>query len=56
MKSQDIHPIDPKEEPIIENQMLSIWEALIPVFFLVALLSFNVVKGFGDDALSGRRI
>lgn len=53
MKSQDIHPIDPKEEPIIENQMLSIWEALIPVFFLVALLSFNVVKGFGDDALSG---
>jgi Na+:H+ antiporter, NhaC family len=53
MKSQDIHPSDPTEEPIIENQMLGIWEALIPVFFLVAMLSFNVVKGFGDDALSG---
>jgi len=53
MKSQDIHPTNPTEEPIIENQMLSIWEALIPVFFLVGLLSFNVVKGFGDDALSG---
>lgn len=53
MKSQDIHPSDPTEEPIIENQMLCIWEALIPVFFLIAMLSFNVVKGFGDDALSG---
>jgi len=53
MKSQDIHPTDPTEEPIIENKMLVIWEALIPVFFLVAMLSFNVVKGFGDDALSG---
>lgn len=41
-----------EENPIIENKELNIWEALIPVFVLIILLSYNVYV-FGDDALSG---
>lgn len=37
---------------ITENKELSIWEALIPLFILIALLTTNVIV-FGDDALSG---
>ena len=41
------------EDTIIkENVELNIWEALIPVFALVGMLSYNVYI-FGDDALSG---
>ena len=39
-------------ENIVENKELNIWEALIPVFALVAMLAYNVYV-FGDDALSG---
>ncbi|MEM9647920.1 MAG: Na+/H+ antiporter NhaC [Bacteroidota bacterium] len=39
-------------ENIVENKELSIWEALIPVIALVAMLAYNVYV-FGDDALSG---
>lgn len=42
-----------KEEPIHQNKELSIWEALIPVIILIALLAFNVLGVFKDDALSG---
>ena len=35
-----------------ENDELSIWEALIPVIALIAMLAYNVYV-FGDDALSG---
>lgn len=31
----------------------SIWSALIPIVFLILALSFNVLKVFGDDAISG---
>ncbi|MCX2678712.1 Na+/H+ antiporter NhaC [Galbibacter sp. EGI 63066] len=41
-----------EDEKIKQNKELNIWEALIPVFILVALLAFNVFV-FGDDALSG---
>ena len=41
-----------EDNPIIENQELNIWEALLPVFILIILLSYNVYV-FGDDALSG---
>lgn len=41
-----------EDHHIIENQELNIWEALVPVFFLILLLAFNVYV-FGDDALSG---
>lgn len=37
---------------IIENKELNIWEALTPVFVLIAMLAFNVYM-YGDDALSG---
>ncbi len=39
-------------EEIEENRELNIWEALIPVVALIAMLAFNVFV-FGDDALSG---
>ncbi len=39
-------------ESITENKELNIWEALIPVVALVAMLGYNVFV-FGDDALSG---
>jgi NhaC family Na+:H+ antiporter len=39
-------------ETIENNPELNIWEALIPIFALVALLSFNIFV-FGDNALNG---
>lgn len=41
-----------EDETIEENKELNIWEALLPVFILVAMLAYNVFV-FGDDALSG---
>ena len=41
-----------EDQKIIDNKELNIWEALFPVFALVAMLAFNVFV-FGDDALSG---
>ena len=52
MESQDIKPRQPQDEHIVENKELNIWEALIPVIALVAMLAFNVFV-YGDDALSG---
>ena len=43
---------DPKNQEIVENRALNIWEALIPIFALVGMLAYNVLV-FGDDALSG---
>ncbi len=53
MESQDIKPCQPQDQNIVENKELNIWEALIPVFALVAMLFYNVFFVFGDDALSG---
>lgn len=41
-----------QNENIVENNELSIWEAMIPVVVLVGMLAYNVYV-FGDDALSG---
>ncbi|MDG1397104.1 MAG: Na+/H+ antiporter NhaC [Polaribacter sp.] len=41
-----------KDQKIIANAELSIWEALFPVLILIIMLAFNVFV-FGDDALSG---
>lgn len=46
------HSNTPGNDPIIENKELNIWEALIPVIALIAMLAFNVYV-FGDDSLSG---
>ncbi len=53
MQSQDIKPADPKDEEVVENRELNIWEALIPVFALIGMLFYNVFFAYGDDALSG---
>ncbi|MAB57708.1 MAG: sodium:proton antiporter, partial [Aequorivita sp.] len=53
MQSQDIKPTDPKDDKIVENVELNIWEALIPVFALIGMLFYNVFYAYGDDALSG---
>jgi NhaC family Na+:H+ antiporter len=53
MQSQDIKPTDPKDEQVVENKELNIWEALIPVVALILMLFYNVFYAFGDDALSG---
>jgi NhaC family Na+:H+ antiporter len=50
MENQDN---DLHDDKIIENPELNIWEALIPVFALIAMLFYNVYFAFGDDALSG---
>lgn len=37
-----------------ENRsLLPLWKALLPIFLLVVLLTFNVVVVFGEDALNG---
>ena len=41
-----------QDEKVVENRELNIWEALIPVVALVAMLAYNVYV-FGDNALSG---
>ena len=41
-----------QDQKIQQNKNLSIWEALIPVIALIAMLAYNVYV-FGDDALSG---
>ncbi len=53
MQSQEIKPSDPKDEEVVENVELNIWEALIPVFALIGMLFYNVFYAYGDDALSG---
>ncbi|MBO0323059.1 Na+/H+ antiporter NhaC [Muricauda sp. CAU 1633] len=52
MPNQKEKPKFREDEHIVENKELNIWEALIPVFALVAMLAYNVFV-FGDDALSG---
>ncbi len=41
-----------QNEHIVDNKKLNIWEALIPVFALIAMLAYNVYI-FGDDAING---
>lgn len=53
MQSKDIKPTDPKDEQVVENVELNIWEALIPVIALIIMLFYNVFFAYGDDALSG---
>lgn len=45
--------MEDKDNKIIENKELSIWEALIPVFALIGMLAYNVLFVYKDDALSG---
>ena len=51
-KDKNLSEIKIEDQKIIENKELNIWEAMFPVFALVAMLAYNVFV-FGDDALSG---
>ena len=42
MKNQDNNP---KDEEIIFNRELNIWEALIPVVLLIMMLAYNIYNG-----------
>lgn len=53
MESQEIKPTDPKDEQVVENIELNIWEALIPVIALIIMLFYNVFFAYGEDALDG---
>ncbi|MFP2994990.1 Na+/H+ antiporter NhaC [Spongiivirga sp. MCCC 1A20706] len=53
MQDENINPLNPQNENIVENKELNLFEALIPVIALVLMLFFNVFYVFGDDALSG---
>ncbi|NAY90803.1 Na+/H+ antiporter NhaC [Muricauda sp. JGD-17] len=52
MPNKEKKPKYRQSENIVANKELNIWEAMIPVFALVAMLAYNVYV-FGDDALSG---
>jgi NhaC family Na+:H+ antiporter len=41
-----------EEQTIIDNRELNIWEALVPVIALIAMLAYNIYV-YGDEALSG---
>lgn len=49
---KNLSEIKIEDQKIIENKELNIWEAMIPVIALIAMLAYNVYV-FGDDALSG---
>ncbi|WP_418498708.1 Na+/H+ antiporter NhaC [Flagellimonas sp.] len=52
MPNKEEKPKYREDEHIVEDKNLTIFQALIPVFALVAMLAYNVFV-FGDDALSG---
>ncbi len=48
MQSQDINPAGPENENIVENKELNIWEALVPVVLLMAMLAYNIFVADGE--------
>lgn len=51
MQDDNLSEIDIEDQKIIDNKELNIWEALIPVVFLMALLAYNIF--FADGAMLG---
>jgi len=49
---KNISELNIKEQRVIQNTRLSIWEALVPVIALIGMLAYNIYV-YGDDALSG---
>lgn len=47
-EGKNLSEIDIQEQHIIENRELNIWEALIPVVFLMALLAYNIFFADGE--------
>jgi len=52
MQKQNHTEIKIKDQKIIKNNKLSIFEAIVPIILLVGMLAYNVFI-FGDDSLSG---
>ena len=48
MQNQSLNPSGPENEHIVENRELSIWEALIPVVLLMAMLAYNIFFADGE--------
>ncbi|WP_047414707.1 Na+/H+ antiporter NhaC [Cellulophaga sp. Hel_I_12] len=48
MQNQSLNPSGPENEHIVENRELSIWEALIPVVLLMAMLAYNIFFAGGE--------
>ena len=48
MQNQSLNPAGPENEHIVENQELSIWEALIPVVLLMSMLAYNIFFAGGE--------
>ncbi|WP_411894889.1 Na+/H+ antiporter NhaC [Winogradskyella sp. A2] len=51
-EDKNITEVKIKDQKVIQNTELNIWEALIPVFALIGMLAYNIYV-YGDDALSG---
>jgi len=50
--NKNISELNIKDQRVIQNTRLSIWEALVPVIALIGMLAYNIYV-YGDDALSG---
>lgn len=48
MQNNTLNPEGPENENIVENKELNIWEALIPVFLLMAMLAYNIFEAKGE--------
>ncbi|WP_298486158.1 Na+/H+ antiporter NhaC [uncultured Maribacter sp.] len=48
MHNNSLNPNGPENENIVENKELNIWEALIPVVFLMSLLAYNIFFADGE--------
>lgn len=51
-EDKNISELNIKDQRVIQNTRLSIWEALVPVIALIGMLAYNIYV-YGDDALSG---
>lgn len=49
MSDKNISKIDIDKQGIVENKELNIWEALIPVVLLMALLAYNIFFVDGQE-------
>ena len=49
---KNISELNIKDQRVIQNTRLRIWEALVPVIALIGMLAYNIYV-YGDDALSG---
>ena len=47
-EGKNLSKVEIEDQKIIENTELNIWEALLPVIILVAMLAYNVYV-FGDE-------